>query len=78
MVEKTSKFDIAVRVASAALALDAIIVPFISGGQTLHEIVGIPPQGDYQVAGEATVKQAEAALWGVTMLYQLGKGYFKK
>lgn len=67
----------AIVLTSAALAVDGVIVPFLTG-KTLHEMVGIPPPGDYQIWGERTVRQAEAALWGVTMLYSIGTGLYKK
>jgi hypothetical protein len=72
-----STLDKVVAVGSVALALDAIIVPFLTG-KTIHEHLGLPPASDYKVLGERTALMAEQALWGVTMLYQLGKDYYNR
>jgi hypothetical protein len=72
-----STLDKVVAVGSVALALDAIIVPLLTG-KTIHEHLGLPPASDYKVLGERTALMAEQALWGVTMLYQLGKDYYNR
>ena len=73
--KERSTLDKVVAVGSAALALDAIIVPFLTG-KTIHEHMGLPPASDYKVLGERTALMAEQALWGVTMLYQIGKNWY--
>ncbi len=72
-----STLDKVVDVGSIALALDAIIVPFFTG-KTIHEHLGLPPASDYKVLGERTALLTEQALWGVTMLYHLGKELYKR
>jgi len=74
---ETSTFDKGVTIASVALAVDSIIVPFLTG-KTLHEHVGLPPASDYKVLGECTAVMAERAMWGVTVLYKVGKNLLYK
>ena len=69
---KISKFDLTIGVLSAALGIDAIITPLITSytlgsPTTLHEFVGLSPKMD-----EGWLIM-EKGLWGVSMLYMLGK-----
>jgi len=62
--------DHAIRGASVVLAIDSVIVPFISSAitgepKTLHEYVGLPPEMDNSKL------IAERAVWGCTLLYNV-------
>ncbi len=71
--KKWSTLDKVVGLSSACLAIDGIIIPFLTG-RTLRDSLGLPPAGDYELLGDRTVKMAESALWGLTNLYLVGKG----
>jgi len=76
--QKMSTLD---KIATGALigfGIDAILFPFFSGGQTLHEIYGIPPAGDYKIYSEMTVRILEQGLWGVAMVYEGVKGLYNQ
>lgn len=67
---KKTPLDIKVAIyTSAVLGVDSIIFPFISGGKTLHEYVGLPPDMSQKILGERTLMMVEQALWGVSNLY---------
>lgn len=68
-----STLDKIVGLSSVGLAIDGIVVPFLTG-KTLHDWLGLPPAGDYKIFGEKTVKMAEGALWGLSQFYLVGKG----
>lgn len=70
-----STLDKAVIVGMSTLAIDGIIVPFFTG-KTAHEYLGLPPPGDLKILGERTALQAEQAVWGLTILYSIVKGFY--
>lgn len=57
-------------IVSGTLAVDSIIVPFLTDGKTtLHEYLKIPPKTNHKIWGDRTILMAEKALVGATFLY---------
>ncbi len=56
-------------IVSGALAVDSIIVPFLTDGKTtLHEYLKLPPKTDTKIWGERTILMSERALCGALTL----------